>query len=65
MKQSAIGRRIRKARRSRGWTQFDLSRRARISESSMMRLETGRHTVAGERAIPRISRILGLEVVAR
>ena len=65
MNMDAIGRKIRRARKSRGITQSVLARRARISEAALARLETNRRTIIGLRAIPRISQMLGLEVVAR
>ena len=55
-----IGRKIAKARRARGMTQVRLARRVRLSESAVARLETGRRTVCGERAIFRICRLLGI-----
>ncbi len=35
-------RRLREARRGKGWTQFDLARRVGVSESQIAKIETGR-----------------------
>ena len=56
-----IGPRLRAARQERGWTLDDLAARARISASTLSRLESGKRQASLELLVP-ITRLLGIRL---
>lgn len=56
-----VGPRLRAARQQRGWTLEDLAGRARISASTLSRLESGKRHASLELLVP-ITRLLGIRL---
>jgi transcriptional regulator with XRE-family HTH domain len=60
-----LGQAIRALRRHRGWTQVDLARRARVSQASISRAETGQASRLTMRTVERVAEALGARLSVR